>query len=95
MGGVGGVAGDRLHAGQAGAFGGGAGREHVALVQLDQHGLDVGGARMAGQGADQVAALPGAEADRPERTRRCVVERRGDLLAYRREAAGELGAGVS
>ena len=38
----------------------------VALVQLDQPGAHVVSARMSGQHADHVPALPGAEADQAD-----------------------------
>ncbi|MGH3178411.1 MAG: hypothetical protein ACRDPF_31615 [Streptosporangiaceae bacterium] len=88
------VGGHHLDPRQARGLGGVPRRGRVARVELDQAGRHVGAARMAGQGADQVAALARAQADRVQRTRRRRVQRHPDLILDRRQPPGELGAGL-
>jgi hypothetical protein len=88
------VGGHHLDPRQARGLGGGPRRGRVARVELDQAGRHVGAARMAGQGADQVATLPRAQADRVQRTRRRRVQRHPDLIPDGRQPPGEQGAGL-
>jgi hypothetical protein len=88
------VGGHHLDPRQARGLGGGPRRGRVARVELDQAGRHVGAARMAGQGADQVATLARAQADRVQRARRRRVQRHPDLLPDRRQPPGEHGAGL-
>jgi hypothetical protein len=88
------VAGHHLDPRQARGLGGVPRRGRAARVELDQAGRHVGAARMAGQHADQVAALARAQADRVQRTRRRRVQRHPDLILDRRQPAGERGAGL-
>jgi hypothetical protein len=88
------VAGHHLHPRQARGLGGVPGHGRDVRVEFDQAGRHVGAAGMAGQHADQVAALARAQADRVQRTRRRGVQRHPDLILDRRQAAGERGAGL-
>jgi hypothetical protein len=88
------VGGHHLDPRQARGLGGVPGRVRDARVELDQAGRHVVAAGVAGQDADQVTALAGAQADRVQRTRRRRVQRHPDLVLDRRQAAGERGAGL-
>ena len=88
------VRGHHLDPRQARGLGGVPRRGRVARVELDQAGRHVVAAGMAGQDADQVAALARAQADRVQRARRRRVERLPDLGLDRGQAAGERGAGL-
>jgi len=88
------VAGHHLDPGQAGRLrrlprGGG-----VARIEFDQPGPHVAAAGVAGQRADQVAALARAHADGAQRARLSLVQRDADLILHRRLAAGQRTAGV-
>jgi hypothetical protein len=50
----------------------------ILRVQFHQLCPDLFPAGMPGQDPEQVAALPGAQADHPERTRRALVQRQAD-----------------
>jgi hypothetical protein len=69
-----------------------AGHAGVARVDFDQPGLDVMPAGVAGQGADQVAALARAHADGAQRARPGLVQRGADLVLHRGQAPGQHGA---
>jgi hypothetical protein len=60
----------------------------------DQPGADVGPAGVAGQGADQVAALARAQADDAQRARLGLVKSDADLLLDRGQAPGQRGGRV-
>jgi hypothetical protein len=89
-----GIGGHHLDPRQARGLGGLARHGRAARVELDQAGHHVGAAGMAGQRADQVAALARAQADRVQRARRRCVQRHPDLVLDRRQALGERGAGL-
>ncbi len=88
------VAGYHLHLRQPRGLGCVARRGGVARIEFDQAGRHVVATGMAGQGADQVTALAGAQADCAQRGRRRRVQRRPDLVLDRCQAPGEYGAGL-
>ena len=77
-----GIADDDLHVLQPGLCGEAAGHLGVARIKLDQPRGHVAAARVPGQRDDQVAALPGAQADHPHRPRRRGVERGADAVLH-------------
>ena len=89
-----GVTGHDLNPGQAGRPGRLPGRVGVARVEFDQAGPDVVPAGVAGQDADQVAALARAHADRAQRARPGLVQGGADLILDRRQTLGQRGPRV-
>jgi hypothetical protein len=71
-----------------------AGHRRVARIQLDQPRGHVTAPRVRGQRDDQVAALPGAQADRAQRARRRGVERGTDAVLHPAQPLGQAAARV-
>lgn len=89
-----GIAGDDLDGGQIRLRRETAGHRGIARVEFNQPGGHVAAARVAGEDADQVAALASAEADRAYRARRGVVERGPDPVLHPGQSPGQAAAGI-